>query len=46
MKIPEEFFILLHFRDFDVVARKNILKILYLLNLESGEQDMTQFPSF
>ena len=33
-------------RDFDVVARKNILKILYLLNLESGEQDMTQFPSF
>ena len=46
MKISEKFFILLYFRDFDVVARKNILKILYLLNLESGEQDMTQFPSF
>ena len=46
MKIPKELFILLYFRDFDVVARKNILKILYLLNLESGEQDRTQFPSF
>ncbi len=46
MKIPKEFLILLYFRDFDVVARKNILKILYLLNLESGEQDRTQFPSF